>query len=389
MPDAVPLVIGAGIGAIVTVLLALAWRLARGTTELGSEADRATYRTLHVARRAAAELRSADAPDVHRAIRHVHALLGARAVAVVDPDGTIAFDGPADALAASAEHIAVQVRAAARRQVFPKHQGSPEGWEAVGAPIIVDGAVWGVIIAFATPVQAPLVRATGEVAAWFAGQLELRQLDSSRAALAEAELRALRAQISPHFIYNALTAIASFITTDPARARELVLEFADFTRYSFRRHGEFTSLAEELRSIHSYLQLERARFGDRLTVRLRISPETLTTVIPYLSVQPLVENAVKHGLEPGADGGTLTIASADLGPVTEITVEDDGAGIDPDRVRALLAGSDAEHVGLRNVDRRLRRVYGEAAGLIVETDIGAGTMVRIRVPKSQLGNETV
>ena len=90
-------------------------------------------------------------------------------------------------------------------------------------------------------------------------------------------------------------------------ARELLLEFADFTRYSFRRQGEFTTLAEELRSIHSYLELERSRFGDRLAVTLRIAPETLSTVIPFLSVQPIVENAVRHGLEPGERGGGIRI----------------------------------------------------------------------------------
>ena len=119
----------------------------------------------------------------------------------------------------------------------------------------------------------------------------------------EAEVRALRAQISPHFIYNSLNAIASFINTDPARARELVVEFADFTRYSFRRHGDFTTLAEELRCIDRYLLLERARFGDRVQVSLRIAPEVLSTVIPFLSLQPLVENAVRHGLEAKEGAG--------------------------------------------------------------------------------------
>ena len=107
------------------------------------------------------------------------------------------------------------------------------------------------------------------------GQLELAELDASRTRLMEAEVRALRAQISPHFIYNSLSAIASFVRTDPDRARELLLEFADFTRYSFRRHGEFTTLAEELRSIERYLLLEQARFGDRLRVTLQIAPEVL------------------------------------------------------------------------------------------------------------------
>ena len=113
----------------------------------------------------------------------------------------------------------------------------------------------------------------------------------------EAEVRALRAQISPHFIYNSLGAIASFVRTDPDRARELLLEFADFTRYSFRRHGEYTTLAEELRSVERYLLLEQARFGDRLQVTLRIAPEVLPVAVPFLCIQPLVENAVRHGIE--------------------------------------------------------------------------------------------
>ena len=143
------------------------------------------------------------------------------------------------------------------------------------------------------------------------GQLELAELDASRTRLMEAEVRALRAQISPHFVYNSLTAIASFVRTDPERARELLLEFADFTRYSFRRHGEFTTLAEELGSIEQYLVLEKARFGDRLDVTLRIAPEVLPVVVPFLSLQPLVENAVRHGLA-GKDGqGRISITAVD------------------------------------------------------------------------------
>jgi two-component system LytT family sensor kinase len=199
-------------------------------------------------------------------------------------------------------------------------------------------------------------------------------------------VRALRAQISPHFIYNALNAIASFINTDPAQARELVREFADFTRYSFRRHGDFTTVAEELRSVDGYLRLERARFGERLGVTLQIAPEVLGTIIPFLSVQPLVENAVRHGLASKEGRGALAITAADSGAYAVISVEDDGVGIDPELARAVLAGqSDGEHVGLRNVDTRLRQVYGDDFGLVVETNVGSGTLVTMRVPKSQPG----
>jgi two-component system LytT family sensor kinase len=165
-----------------------------------------------------------------------------------------------------------------------------------------------------------------------------------------------------------------------------VLEFADFTRYSFRRHGDFTTVAEELRSVDGYLRLERARFGERLGVTLQIAPEVLGTIIPFLSVQPLVENAVRHGLAGKEGPGALAITASDSGAYAVITVEDDGVGIDPELARSVLAGHSAgEHVGLRNVDTRLRQVYGDDFGLVVETNVGSGTLVTMRVPKSQPG----
>src|SRR5262249_33213937 len=159
--------------------------------------------------------------------------------------------------------------------------------------------------------SAGLVRATDEAARWVSGQLELAELDTARTTRVEAEVRALRAQISPHFVYNALTTIASFVRTDPDRARGLILEFADFTRHTFQRAGSYTTLEDELRSIERYLVLEQARFGDRLGVVLRIAPEVLGVTIPVLSLQPLVENGVRHGLA-GKDGsGTITILAED------------------------------------------------------------------------------
>lgn len=378
-------VLGALGGIVLTVLLVLARRFARGSADLGSDAERAALQALHQASLAAPHLRAGlTGPDVVKAARHLRVLLGSAAVAIVGDGDALSFDGPSDGLESAALRIARAVRESGRRQVFPSPDGRTDDLEAVGAPIVVDGQVIGAVVAFAAPVGAALVRAAEEVADWCAAQVELGSLDASRTQLAEAELRSLRAQISPHFIYNALTAIASFIHTDPMRARDLVLEFADFTRYSFRRQGEFTTIAEELGSIHSFLELERARFGERLRVTLQIAPETLATVIPFLSVQPLVENAVRHGIEPGEGGGEIRIVSRDDGTHTEITVEDDGVGMDPDALRATLtAVDDGLHVGLRNVDTRLRQLYGADGGLVVETNTGAGTLVRMRVPKSQ------
>ena len=206
------------------------------------------------------------------------------------------------------------------------------------------------------------------------GQLELAELDASRTRLMEAEVRALRAQISPHFVYNSLGAIASFVRTDPERARELLLEFADFTRYSFRRHGEYTTLAEELRSIERYLLLEQARFGDRLQVTLRVAPEVLPVAVPFLCIQPLVENAVRHGLEAqrrqGGRHGRLSIVARDLDQECVIEVEDDGARRGPRagpprarrrRRRWTRSASATSTPGCARLRRRLRPGGGDRA----------------------------
>jgi len=395
MPDAALLAVAAfALGIGVTLLAQFVRQQSRGGGDLGSDAERATFRTLSLASRAAVHLRGGlDGEGAHRASRYLRTLLGSEAIAVADRSGVVSIDGRAD-LSAVASGVAASVIQSGQRQVLTGRAAGDgsEGHDApqaVGAPVIANGRVVGAIVAFATRVQAPLVRATTEVAAWCGAQIELGELETSRAALAEAELRALRAQISPHFIYNALSVIASYTSTDAERARDLLLDFADFIRYTLRSQGEFTTLADELTSVHSYVELERARFEERLSVTLRIEPETLATVIPFLSLQPLVENAIRHGLEPHEAGGTVVIAARDDGTHTEITVDDDGVGMRPSDLRALLTeGERTDHIGLRNVDARVRSIYGDDHALVIETNEGAGTMVRMRIPKSQPFNET-
>ncbi|MDP9906352.1 histidine kinase [Arthrobacter bambusae] len=383
MPDS-PLVTAAAIAVIVlavAIVVGVGLKVIRSFRELGTDAERATYQTLHAASRAGQHLRTGlHAAGAAKASKQLRSLLGCDALAITDTESVLAWDGAAEELKASLMELASGVLSDGRTVVVP----ASHELNAVVAPIRAGNRVVGAVAAFAPQTGAGLVRATSELADWVAVQVELAELDASRTLLMEAEVRALRAQISPHFIYNSLNAIASFINTDPARARELVVEFADFTRYSFRRHGDFTTLAEELRSIDRYLLLEKARFGDRVQVSLRIAPEVLSTVIPFLSLQPLVENAVRHGLEAKEGPGHITICANDSGAFAEVTIEDDGVGIDPEHLRSVLAGhSDGEHVGLRNVDARLRQVYGDEHGLVIETAPGEGTLITIRVPKSQ------
>jgi two-component system LytT family sensor kinase len=321
-------------------------------------------------------------------VRHLRTLLGTAAVALTDRTRLLAADGEAQHHAQVAMAHAAGALDSGRTHVLSGREvfcGSPDCAVrvAVACPVVDGDTVVGALVAYGRGTSAMLVRAVEEVARWVSGQVELASADVARTRLIEAELRALRAQISPHFIYNSLTAVASFTRTDPERARELLLEFADFTRYALRRGGEFTTLAEELRNTERYLVLEQARFGDRLRVSLRVAPEVLPIAVPFLVVQPLVENAVRHGLEGRTDVVQVSILASDSGPDALIVVEDDGAGADPDVIRAALGrgGTAGASVGLGNVDARLRQVYGDAFGLVVETAVGSGTKVSFRVPK--------
>jgi two-component system LytT family sensor kinase len=370
------------------VLAVLGARAVRRRRDLGTDADRATFATLHTASLAAPHLREGLTPTgARRAARHLRALLGTPAIALTDASTLLAWDGTGNEHTRGAMDHAAEVLRTGRTLVLDGDRVSCDDFEctircAVVAPLTAEDRVVGALVAYSSSANAGLARATEEVARWVSTQVELADLDRSRTRAIEAELRALRAQISPHFVYNSLAAIASFVRTDPERARELLLEFADFTRYAFRRGGEFTTLADELRNIERYLVLEQARFGERLQVRLTIAPEVLPVAVPFLAVQPLVENAVRHGLE-GRDGvGHVTLGAQDHGSEAYIWVEDDGVGTDPELVRRVLAGeSEADSVGLGNVDARLRQVFGDDYGLVVETAPGAGTKVSFRVPK--------
>ncbi|HNV39999.1 MAG TPA: histidine kinase [Ornithinibacter sp.] len=371
-------------------LLWISWLLLRRSRRRGflSEVDRATYATLHTASLASQHLADGLTPDAaERAGRHLLSILGAHAVSLSDTGGVLSWTGVGEHHRGVAFDLGDETRATGRTVVHGSTRITCDDdacpiRAAVTAPLVMDDLVVGTLSAWTEQPSPGLAKATEEVAAWVSSQLALAELARTRTRVMEAELRALRAQISPHFIYNSLAAIASFVRTDPDRARELLIDFADFTRYSLRSGGAFTTLAEELRNVERYLILEQARFGDRLQTSLLIAPEVLPVTVPYLAVQPLVENAVRHGLAGKEGIGRLTITAADRGPDAEISIEDDGIGADPQRIRTILDGAHAtDSVGLGNVDARLRQVYGDEFGLVVETAPGAGTKVSFRVPK--------
>ena len=377
----------AAVGVVLVVAAIMLTVRRRRHRDLGTPADRATFDTLHTASLAAPGLREGlTEHGAQRAARHLRALLGTAAVALTDRSRTLAVDGASHHHAEQAiDHAQAVLHSGATIVLGPEVVACAIDCPvraAVASPLVDGDAVVGTLVAYSRGSSAMLVRAVEEVARWVSGQVELAAADRQRTRLMEAELRALRAQISPHFIYNSLTAVASFVRTDPDRARELLLEFADFTRYALRHRGEFTTLAEELRNTERYLELEQARFGERLVVALQVAPEVLSIAVPFLVVQPLVENAVRHGMEGHTDVVTVAISATDDGADAMISVEDDGPGSDPEVIRSALAhDSPARTVGLGNVDSRLRQVYGDRYGLVIETAPAAGTKVSFRVPK--------
>lgn len=392
-----------GNAAVVAVLAAaltagLMYRMRR-RRPFGTDADLATYHALLTMAQASPPLRERlSAASATGAAPHLRALLSCLAVVLTDDEGgMLAWDGePAHDVDARhhanwAHEAATEVLSTGRQQVRSQREmdcgrANCPVRAVIVSPLEVDGGIVGTFGVISGRAADPSVmRATKEVARYVSTQLELAELDESRSRLAYAEIRALRSQISPHFIYNALTTISHCIKTDPEQARELIMEFSEFTRYSFRADAEFTTLAEELNNIDRYLIVEKARFGERLQVKVQIAPEVLPVVLPFLALQPLVENAVRHGL--GGGSGTVSVVAENVGSECVISVEDDGIGMDPHRLREEMTDSHitGAHVGLGNVHDRLQAAFGDQCGLVVETGPGMGTKVSMKVPKFSRG----
>jgi two-component system sensor histidine kinase LytS len=209
---------------------------------------------------------------------------------------------------------------------------------------------------------------------------ELREQEIEKLAT-EAELRTLRAQLNPHFLFNALTTIGHLIQAAPPRALDTLMRLTSLLRAVLRSEGEFTTLGREMEMVAAYLDIEHARFERRLRTTIDVPPRLANLRVPPLVLQPIVENAVKHGILPQREGGEVRVNArldrADDGASQLIlTVSDTGAGVATDELhRGRAAG-----VGLRNVERRLECQYGAAASLTITSAPNSGTTVEIRLP---------
>jgi len=208
----------------------------------------------------------------------------------------------------------------------------------------------------------------------------------------EAQLRALRAQVNPHFLFNALTTIGYLVQTAPDRAFETLMKLTSLLRGVLRTDGEFVTLEQELHLIASYLDIERARFEERLRVSIDVPQELLSVRVPPLLVQPLVENAIKHGITPSRFGGEVRIRARlektsntnnHVANMLDITVSDSGVGAS----ETELARGRRRGVGLSNIEERLRCYGGPEASLRIDSTLGEGTVVEVRLPVSDTWSE--
>ena len=217
----------------------------------------------------------------------------------------------------------------------------------------------------------------------FEQERRARELRESRLrhSLTQAELRALQAQINPHFLFNALNTIADLIGSEPAKAEAMIEKLAEVFRYALAcSQAGSIPVAEEFEFLRTYLAIEQTRFGERLRVEMAMEPGVAHAQIPPLLLQPLVENAVKHGLAPKREGGALSIRASSEEGGLRLVVEDDGVGWSESSA-AAVAG-----VGLRNVRERLQTLYEDRASLEIDGVAGQGTRITITIPTYETQN---
>ena len=208
-----------------------------------------------------------------------------------------------------------------------------------------------------------------------------QKLEEQKRLLLEARLDALQRQINPHFLFNTLNSIASLVRFRPEQARELIVKLANILRALLKDHDSYVQLRDELNFTDDYLGIEVVRFGaDKLKVVKEIDPATLELPVPSMILQPLIENSIKHGLEPRISGGTITIRSRLDGNKLMIEVEDDGVGIAPGRLHSSGVLHQGTGIGMSNVRERLEVLFGDAATFDVTSRPGRGTHITMEMP---------
>ncbi|WP_391559731.1 LytS/YhcK type 5TM receptor domain-containing protein [Robertmurraya sp.] len=240
-----------------------------------------------------------------------------------------------------------------------------------------------------TPVIMELVSGLSSL---LSNQLEIADVDRAYQLAKEAEIKALQAQISPHFLFNTLNTILSLIRLDPMKARKLLVSLSHFLRQNLSVTTQsLTTLEQELKHVKAYLAIEEARFANKLSVTYDIDENTLLQNIPPLTLQPIVENAIKHGFKDKEKNCFIHISTKKAPTHILVTIEDNGEGIPPERMQQLLAQPISSEIGsgvaLYNVNRRLSFVFGEKTTLQINSTLQQGTSIQFSIPIGEVNED--
>lgn len=354
---------------------------------------------LDIANMAVSYLRMGLSVDTAAATAEIiHSRVGVAAVAITDTRNVLAHVG-----AGADHHLPGRaIRTSATREVLETgrstflHSAGTIGCNqpdcpmtsAIIVPLKKNDEIVGTLKFYGSrklPLSATLFEVANGLANLFSTQVELEDIQIKEQMLAHAEIRRLHAQINPHFLFNSLNTITSFCRTNSERARELLMDLSLYMRRNLDLSRGFIPLSEELEQVRSYLAIEQARFGDRIRVDSDIGEGCETWPIPPLIIQPLVENAIRHGLLGRERGGTVSLRARLDDGCLEIGVADDGVGMDRETLDRVLSGECVDSakggIGMRNCLSRLEHIYGSQYTPSVRSTPGEGTTILFRVPR--------
>lgn len=313
------------------------------------------------------------------------------AVAVTDATHILAFQGlgsdhhlrgqPILTLATKeARRTGQPVIASTRDEIGCPHENCPLT-SVIDAPLLVNGEFFGSVKIFQSsqqkilPHESELIQG---IADFLSSQLAYSQLTQQARLLEQAEYNLLRAQVNPHFLFNTLATIRVLVRTDGETARHRLKDLSDFLRSTLVQNQDYVSLHQEMETVSRYVRLEKARFGERLQLHVDIANDLLIFPIPTFTLQPLVENSIKHGLTPKKDGGAIHISAKKSSDYLQITVNDNGVGFQPSS--PLPPEIQGAGIGLSNIRKRLHLLYGPRASLQIQSHPDAGTKAMLQIP---------
>ncbi|MFN2340263.1 MAG: LytS/YhcK type 5TM receptor domain-containing protein [Halanaerobium sp.] len=317
------------------------------------------------------------------------------AVSITDKEKVLAFTGTAEDHHLPGEEIKTEASRRAieqKKTILIDHKNDIncshsdcQLTDAVITPLKIEDNVYGLLklYRFDQKITVLDIKLAEGISNLLATQIKLAKLSKQAELKSEAELKALQAQINPHFLFNSLNAIAASCRTQPKEARKLLIKLAGIFRRTLKRDIYQITLGEEIELCQDYLDIEKARLDQRLQVEWKIPSELKETIIPPFIIQPLIENSIKHGIYPQEKGGKIKVSAQKLDAKLQIIIEDNGPGISSEKIAEIENGNN-DRIGINNIKERLHSVYGSNAELIINSAFGKGTKNIINIPSEFL-----